>query len=72
MSELGAWTNACAARTPGALADATSSLVKIARACDDAAKVLPTAIRLDADVLGWPGLVAKTKPQNNSVIRKYV
>ncbi|XP_013183359.2 probable E3 ubiquitin-protein ligase HERC2 [Amyelois transitella] len=70
VSELGAWVNACASRSPVALADLTSSLVKIARACDDAAKVLPSAARLDADLLGWPGLVAKAQQLSNRVIRK--
>ncbi|CAB3255423.1 unnamed protein product [Arctia plantaginis] len=70
VSELGAWLCSCAARSPFALADCTSSLVKIARACDDAAKCLPSSGKVDADLLGWPGLVAKKHQLNKSIIRK--
>ncbi|KAJ8734224.1 hypothetical protein PYW07_014775 [Mythimna separata] len=70
VSELGAWVGACAARSPCALADSANSLVKIARACDDAAKSLPSAAKLDADLLGWPGLVSKKHQLKNSIIRK--
>ncbi|XP_052754599.1 probable E3 ubiquitin-protein ligase HERC2 isoform X2 [Galleria mellonella] len=70
ISELNAWVNACASRSPGALADSTSSLVKMARACDEAARCLPSAAKLDADLLGWPGLVSKRHQLNSSVIRK--
>ncbi|KAH9645818.1 hypothetical protein HF086_012545 [Spodoptera exigua] len=70
VSELGAWICACAARSPCALADSASSLVKIARACDDAAKALPSAAKLDADLLGWPGLVSKKQQSKNKIIRK--
>lgn len=70
VSELGAWVCACAARSPGALMEVANSLVKIARACDEAARTLPSAAKLDADLLGWPGLVSKRQPLNTSVIRK--
>ncbi|XP_049884481.1 probable E3 ubiquitin-protein ligase HERC2 isoform X2 [Pectinophora gossypiella] len=70
ISELGAWICACAARSPGALTDSAASLVKIARACDEAVRTLPSAAKLDADILGWPGLVSKRHHRNNSVIRK--
>ncbi|XP_022827451.1 probable E3 ubiquitin-protein ligase HERC2 [Spodoptera litura] len=70
VSELGAWICACAARSPCALADSASSLVKIARACDDAAKALPSAAKLDADLLGWPGLVSKKQQLKNKIIRR--
>lgn len=70
ISELGAWVCACAARSPGALMEVANSLVKIARACDEAARTLPSAAKLDADLLGWPGLISKRQPLNTSVIRK--
>lgn len=70
VSELGAWLCACASRSPIVLADSTSSLVKIARACDDAAKSLPSAAKLDADLLGWPGLLSRKHQLKNSIIRK--
>ncbi|KAI5642407.1 regulator of chromosome condensation (RCC1) repeat domain-containing protein [Phthorimaea operculella] len=70
ISELGAWVCTCAARSPGALTDSAASLVKIARSCDEAARALPSAAKLDADLLGWPGLVSKRHQLNNSVIRK--
>lgn len=62
--------NACAARSPGALIDIADSLVKIVRACDEAARTLPSAVKLDTDLLGWPGLVSKRQTLNNSIIRK--
>ncbi|KAJ2946601.1 hypothetical protein O0L34_g12657 [Tuta absoluta] len=70
ISELGAWVCTCVARSPGALTDSAASLVKIARSCDEAARALPSAAKLDADLLGWPGLVSKRHQLNNSVIRK--
>ncbi|XP_047031157.1 probable E3 ubiquitin-protein ligase HERC2 [Helicoverpa zea] len=70
VSELGAWVCSCAARSPVALSDSASSLVKIARACDNAAKSLPSAAKLDADLLGWPGLVSKKHQTKNHIIRK--
>ncbi|KAJ0180993.1 hypothetical protein K1T71_003078 [Dendrolimus kikuchii] len=70
VSELSIWVCSCAARSPNALADCAGSLVKIARACDEAARVLPSAAKLDVDLLGWPGLVSKKHQLNNSIIRK--
>lgn len=70
VSELSAWVCSCAARSPNALVDCTPSLVRMSRACDEAARTLPSACKLDADLLGWPGLVSKRSNFNNSVIRK--
>ncbi|KAG6464463.1 hypothetical protein O3G_MSEX014531 [Manduca sexta] len=70
ISELSAWVCACSARSPNALAECTTALVRVARACDEAARALPSAARLDADMLGWPGLVSKRNQLNNTVIRK--
>ncbi|CAH0405793.1 unnamed protein product [Chilo suppressalis] len=70
ISELCAWIVSCAARSACALAECNSALVKIARACDEAARVLPSAAKLDADLLGWPGLISRRHQLNNSVIRK--
>ncbi|KAL0895990.1 hypothetical protein ABMA27_011981 [Loxostege sticticalis] len=70
VSELCAWINACGARNACALADCGASFVKMARACDEAARVLPSAAKLDADLLGWPGLISRRHQLNNSVIRK--
>ncbi|XP_045760290.1 probable E3 ubiquitin-protein ligase HERC2 isoform X8 [Maniola jurtina] len=70
MSELAVWVCACAARSAISLSDCTGSLVKIVRACDEAAKTLPSAAKLDADLLGWPGLMSKRHQLNRSIIRK--
>lgn len=70
MSELAVWVVACAARSAVALADCTTSLVKIVRACDEAARTLPSAAKLDSDLLGWPGLVSRRHQLNSSIIRK--
>lgn len=72
ITELSAWLCACAARSPSVLADCTHSIVKISRSCDDAAKVLPSTTKLDADLLGWPGLVTKRNQLSNAILRKYV
>lgn len=69
-SELCTWVCACAARNPNALVECGASFVKMARACDEAARALPSAARLDADLLGWPGLISRRNQLNNSVIRK--
>ncbi|CAH0722311.1 unnamed protein product, partial [Brenthis ino] len=70
MSELAVWVCACAARSAIALSECAAALAAAVRACDEAARALPAAARLDADLLGWPGLVSKRHQLNNSVIRK--
>ncbi|XP_028033518.1 probable E3 ubiquitin-protein ligase HERC2 [Bombyx mandarina] len=70
VTELSAWICACSARSAHALSDCAGSLVRIARACDEAARALPSSAKLDADLLGWPGLVSKKHQLNSSVIRK--
>ncbi|CAH2068345.1 unnamed protein product, partial [Iphiclides podalirius] len=70
VSELGAWVCACAARSSHSLMDSAASLASVARACDDAASVLPSAARVDADLLGWPGLLPKKPKLKNTPIRK--
>ncbi|CAG9575570.1 unnamed protein product [Danaus chrysippus] len=70
MSELAVWVCACAARSALALSESSAALVKIVRACDDAARSLPCADKLDADLLGWPGLTSRRPPLNTSIIRK--
>lgn len=70
LCELGAWVCACASRSAGVLADAAAALVAITRACDEAARALPSAGRLDADLLGWPGLMSREKQLPNNIIRK--
>ncbi|XP_068628740.1 probable E3 ubiquitin-protein ligase HERC2 [Battus philenor] len=70
ISELGAWVCACAARSSCALMDCAMSLVSIARACDDAARALPSATRMNTDLLGWPGLITRKHQLNNTIIRK--
>lgn len=70
MSELAVWVCACAARSALALSDSSAALVKIVRACDYAARSLPFADKLDADLLGWPGLTSRRPPLNTSIIRK--
>nr|XP_026484631.1 probable E3 ubiquitin-protein ligase HERC2 isoform X1 [Vanessa tameamea] len=70
MSELAVWVVACAARSAIALTDCTAALVKIVRACDEAARTLPSAAKLDSDLLGWPGLVSRRHQLNSSIIRK--
>ncbi|CAH2243797.1 jg12710 [Pararge aegeria aegeria] len=70
MSELAVWVCACSARSAISLSECTDSLVNIVRACDEAARTLPSAPKLDADLLGWPGLMSKRHQLNRSVIRK--
>ncbi|KAL4709830.1 hypothetical protein ACJJTC_001284, partial [Scirpophaga incertulas] len=70
VTELCAWVVSCAARNSCALVDCGAALVKIARACDEASRILPSAGILDTDLLGWPGLVSKRHQLNNSIIRK--
>ncbi|VVD02570.1 unnamed protein product, partial [Leptidea sinapis] len=70
VSELGVWVCACAARSAVVLADCTDSLIKIVRSCDEAAKCLPCSDKLDADLLGWPGLIPKPNQSNNFIVRK--
>ena len=72
MSELAVWVCACAARCAIALSDCAAALVRVLRACDAAARALPAAARLDADLLGWPGLVSKKHAANTTIIRRYV
>ncbi|XP_048005438.1 probable E3 ubiquitin-protein ligase HERC2 [Leguminivora glycinivorella] len=70
VSELAIWVATCVGRSPNILAYAADALIRIARACDDAAQILPSAASLEMDQLGWPGLVTKLNQQHNNVIRK--
>lgn len=70
VSELAIWVAACVGRSPNCLADAGDALIKILRACDEAAQILPGAAALDIDQIGWPGLVTKTNQYHINIIRK--
>ncbi|XP_022131000.2 probable E3 ubiquitin-protein ligase HERC2 [Pieris rapae] len=70
VSELAVWVCTCAARSAIAMSDCSASFIKIIRACDEAAKCLPSAQKLDADLLGWPGLISRKNQGNNHVVRK--
>ncbi|CAG4926206.1 unnamed protein product [Colias eurytheme] len=70
VSELAVWVCSCAARSAIALTDCLEAFLKIIRACDEAAKSLPSAAKLDADLLGWPALVSRRNQTNMFVVRK--
>ncbi|XP_038209493.1 probable E3 ubiquitin-protein ligase HERC2, partial [Zerene cesonia] len=70
VSELAVWVCSCAARSAIALTDCLEAFLKIIRACDEGAKSLPSAAKLDADLLGWPGLISKRNQTNTFVVRK--
>ncbi|GBP72265.1 E3 ubiquitin-protein ligase HERC2 [Eumeta japonica] len=69
VSELGVWVCACATRNALAIAGAENSLTRLARACDASARVLPSASRLSAGLLSWPGLFTRAQPIRRNVIR---
>lgn len=56
LSELALWICTCATRSPYVFTTSTNSLIKLAQACDQAAKALPGSQYLEGDCLGWPGL----------------
>ncbi|XP_072935158.1 probable E3 ubiquitin-protein ligase HERC2 [Epargyreus clarus] len=70
LTELAVWVCACSSRTPYLLESAADSLVTMVRACDHAARKLPAADRLEADLLGWPGLMTRRQMVSSRIIRK--
>ncbi|XP_041973907.1 probable E3 ubiquitin-protein ligase HERC2 [Aricia agestis] len=71
ISELCVWICACGARSGLVLGDCGAAALRLLRACDDAARSLPAAAKLDADLLGWPGLVSRRHQLNSTIVRKY-
>ncbi|CAK1599489.1 unnamed protein product [Parnassius mnemosyne] len=70
VSEACAWVCSTAARASCALLECAAPLAGVARACDRAARALPAAARLDADLLAWPGLLARKPRRTTTLLRK--